>query len=763
MSQRSIILLILAVLCSTASLSQPLKPGEWRTYTSMTNVADILVNQDSSELWVATSGGLYRVPLASVDNAHVTGLRNSDGLRDNSCSALARGPSGDIFVGDSSGGISIFHPSSGTFDIVTDIASSSQFPHRQISKLLVDDSILYVCTGFGLSLYDLKSGVFTQTVTRFGNWTLQDTVFDVTIANDTIYTIVNGAVAYAPRHSSQLSAPFAWTLVDAPQGVSLRSITYFHGKIVVGSMQGLWTLNGDTLAFIPVKDSVSIARFAQDKLGNVLYAADARGNTLLSTTDLAQFTVIAFPRNSLQKTVTALAVTASGVRISGFNGGGITIDDGTTPMIGFSPDGPLTNDVTDLQFAQGGRTLYSLYGTNGLTLFRPDDGSWQLFPANNAPLPHVGYTRIFYDSVRSTLWAGAFGEGLFAFKFSPSFSVTRFTDTNGFPILYPSTVISQRANLDNQGNLLVPLWAADGRSLLISKDAITFNPVQLNPPGGWRPYGSAIQDLDGYYYVATQSWNQPEGFGISVVIPSGGDTSVTLIYGGSGGQLASGSIDAMVVDQDNGLWCGMNVGVQVVSHSRDFQTGALQFRARTLRFLDQQIVSSIAVDGVGNKWVGTQDGVFVVSPDGTDSLAHFTTANSPLIDNTITAIALDVATGEAYFSTPKGISRTSSVFKAGEPDYKTIRIYPNPLVQDGDDPVSLTVTGMKQGSSLLVLTPSGRRVATIDATQLGSTVRWNCRDENNKLLPSGVYLVGAVSSETDVTEFGMTKFVLVRK
>ena len=50
----------------------------------------------------------------------------------------------------------------------------------------------------------------------------------------------------------------------------------------------------------------------------------------------------------------------------------------------------------------------------------------------------------------------------------------------------------------------------------------------------------------------------------------------------------------------------------------------------------------------------TENGAFLVNLDGTEVLKHFTTENSPLLDDVVQSIAIDQWTGEVYFGTAKG-------------------------------------------------------------------------------------------------------------
>ncbi|MEY4938253.1 MAG: hypothetical protein RIS64_4614, partial [Bacteroidota bacterium] len=64
-------------------------------------------------------------------------------------------------------------------------------------------------------------------------------------------------------------------------------------------------------------------------------------------------------------------------------------------------------------------------------------------------------------------------------------------------------------------------------------------------------------------------------------------------------------------------------------------------------YFGNSMVSSIAIDSQGNKWFGTQTGVWKF--DGTN-YTHYHTSNSGLVDNGVAAIAID-AQGNKWFGT----------------------------------------------------------------------------------------------------------------
>ena len=90
-----------------------------------------------------------------------------------------------------------------------------------------------------------------------------------------------------------------------------------------------------------------------------------------------------------------------------------------------------------------------------------------------------------------------------------------------------------------------------------------------------------------------------------------------------------------------------------------------------------QYITSIAVDPVNNKWLGTKEGVFVLSADGSDILAHYDTDNSPLLDDEIETILVHPGNGIAYIATRRGLSSLSTAYVEPETSFTDLKVGPN--------------------------------------------------------------------------------------
>lgn len=222
-------------------------------------------------------------------------------------------------------------------------------------------------------------------------------------------------------------------------------------------------------------------------------------------------------------------------------------------------------------------------------------------------------------------------------------------------------------------------------------------------------------------------------------------------------------------DLDGRLWLGTDNGLFVVDDpdrwsDRDFLITQVKVpRNDGTNYADYllagAVVNAIAVDGANRKWIGTNgDGIYVVSPDGTVILHHFTLSDSPLVSDVIWSLAFHAETGEVFIGTDKGLmsyqSRTS--LAADELSADHVRIYPNPVRPDYDGPV--TVDGLVSDCEVKIVSLSGHVVAA--GTSQGGTFTWDGRGFSGQRVGSGVYHVMMAAPDGRSTAVG--KIAIVR-
>jgi len=744
--------------------AQPLRAGEWRSYTSMRDVLRVAVTPDSTAAWAVTSGGAFRANLENPNDS-VLALRNTNGLKDIELSAVAVDPNGNVYMGAASGLLEIYSEQTGRITHVTDISRSVQ-SQKKINDINVVGDRVYISTSFGLSIFNRSSitPYFLTTVDRFGTRPAGDSVLQTVESNGTIYAIQTKALVMAQRDRTE---PPSWSVVKPDTDIiNLTSLAVFKGKVYVGSSAGLFVYDnsGDSLQPVPGANTMNVTTLATH--GDSLYVlVPGGGGIIAASNDGVTFSYRAAPMAGASTQIVSLAF-AKNTRVYGGFRTGVVVERPGQSAYNVFADGPVSTTIADLAFSRSTGRLYVSHFSNGLSSFIPETNKWNAYSPIQGDIPQLHYKRMFYDSTRSRLWVGTeggLGSGGFAsvVETSPKPQVKLYDANSGIPMtIGDGYIIAGEVALDRNGSVIGATYASNGDGLTISKDGEQFQAVNLS--NRWYSYGVLAVDFDNNIWIGTDNHtSDPEPYGLFYVTPDG--TVGSISPNSSNSPLTGREINDLLVDQDDALWCATLSGIQIISNLYEANRPTVQkeWFGRSVPLVDQQVVKVMAADGINNKWIGTENGVFVVSPDGSDSLAHFTAENSPLLDNDINSIAIDPARGEAYIGTAKGISRVSTIFKEGKSDYSGLRVYPNPVVQTSEESPTVYIDGLVNGSVVKIYSVSGRHIATVDASQLGNTATWNGRDENGRQLASGVYLLSATSSST--TETGQTKFVIIRR
>ena len=204
-------------------------------------------------------------------------------------------------------------------------------------------------------------------------------------------------------------------------------------------------------------------------------------------------------------------------------------------------------------------------------------------------------------------------------------------------------------------------------------------------------------------------------------------------------------IYSMAQDHDNTIWVGTNAGLFLIPATIDFTTSNRCERVIIGRndgtqlgdyLLDNEQINHIVVDGANRKWIATAtSGVFLLSPNGEETIEHFTTENSPLSSNNVLSIAILESTGEVFFGTSQGL--VSYMSDAIEPakNFSDIYAYPNPVHPNYRGVV--TIRGLMANTEVRIVDASGNLVTTIQGN--GGEAVWDMTNAQGSRVASGIY------------------------
>ncbi len=244
------------------------------------------------------------------------------------------------------------------------------------------------------------------------------------------------------------------------------------------------------------------------------------------------------------------------------------------------------------------------------------------------------------------------------------------------------------------------------------------------------------------------------------------DDSYKLLNKETGqGALPSNTVLCMSLDKRGEMWVGTNQGLAIFSNpdlifngkknSFDARQIIIQVGSNYEVFLGKESINCIKVDPANRKWIGTRNGVVLVSADGYTVLKKFTTANSPLLSNNVVEIGIDESNGEVFFGTDKGIVSYTADATVGASNFSNVKIYPNPVKPDYES--DITIQGLKQNAVVKITDISGNLV--FETTSNGGTATWNGRNFNGLRVATGVYLILAADAEGNESYAGKILFI----
>jgi ligand-binding sensor domain-containing protein len=225
------------------------------------------------------------------------------------------------------------------------------------------------------------------------------------------------------------------------------------------------------------------------------------------------------------------------------------------------------------------------------------------------------------------------------------------------------------------------------------------------------------------------------------------DDSYRIINDGeSSGSLPSKEVNALAIDFDNNLWIGTDAGFAILYNAPGILDGQnqsftvqrikLKYEGNVEYLLGKTSISDIEIDGGNRKWIATTNaGLFLLSADGNDLIASYTTENSPLISNNLYDIQLNHDTGELFIVTDLGLVSFRVDATYGKSDYESTKVFPNPYKTNHSQ--GITIQGIKYDSDVKITDAAGNLV--YKTTSNGGTAYWNAKNFNGERVSPGIY------------------------
>ena len=310
-----------------------------------------------------------------------------------------------------------------------------------------------------------------------------------------------------------------------------------------------------------------------------------------------------------------------------------------------------------------------------------------------------------------------------------------------------------RSGIRNASNIL---WIADQKTGLITNQSSGFkqvSPAQGDTTISPRP-DSTVTDLNGL------SWTRlPETIGGGIIVSNADGSRKKVLSTSIGtGTLPAMKINSLALDQDGFVWFASAKGVGyfipdgVLEATR---VDAILPIYGQRRLFNNEECTALAVEPGNRKWIGTRTGLYLFNADGTELVRKFTSADSPLPSDIITALRYEAETGLLFVDTPAGMVSYQSDAKAPAESLNRIIIFPNPIRPGYSG--SVGISGLTGQSTVKITDLAGRLV--FETRSEGGLASWNLNDYTGRRARAGIYIVFVVSA--DGTEHQAGKLAII--
>ena len=775
---RSLLLLVCLIVTFNNLSAQPdtfppLKIGDWRQHLPWQR--SIYVTQSETKLFFATEWAVVEIDKADRSPRFLTKV---EGLSDVGMRLARYNKDADALVlAYTNSNLDLYYPANGEVVNLPFIKTNLNIiGDKQIYDVTFENKIAYLACGFGILKLNLeKAEVEYTTFTGVA-------VRSVALYNGNLYAGTEDGLYRIAKNDVNPEDFSRWDMLGTgaglPAGAAVNTMTVWNDKLWLGIGKTLYNFDGTTAGETSTQALRSVKYLTAEGAGLMIGWAN-ENNFGLGTVEYLESGGTPYEIFQPCQAEFPLYGIEDGAKKFWFadqNDKFRYYDHNTGQCDQFAYNSPLYEHSSEIAVGNGkvyiatpgsDPSLNATFRDWGIYIF--ENGQWKRFSVQSNPeLANDGcqyaHWRVATHPDEDRFFVGSFATGLIDAT-APGAPTKCYTQNNSILQNAGQSGLSRTAiggmAFDEDNNLWLANYDASAPIAVLKADGTLRN-------FSAAPANNLLQvavDQNGYKWFVI-------GFNGGVLVyDSGQDIDSPAddryrILSSANSVLPTNSVTSVAVDLEGDVWVGTAQGVVSFECGGNVFDASCVGRRRIVNvdgfngyLLETENVNTIAVDGANRKWFGTSNGVFVQSPDALTQVARFTVSNSPLFDNSITDIAVDPVTGEAWIGTQKGVlSVRSEATGGGRINSQTAYAYPNPVRPDYDGPIA--IYGLARDANVKITDAAGNMI--YEGTSLGGQAVWNGRDYLGRRAASGVYLIFATSSESfDSPDAIITKVVIL--
>jgi ligand-binding sensor domain-containing protein len=723
----------------------------WKGYFSYNEIVD--TESANGKVYATTQNAIFSKVLASSD---LTIFNSVTGFKPEAISTIHHSDNFNKTIAGNTNGLILIINSDGSITTKIDIIEDVPVPpnKKKINDFFEHNGRLYIATDYGISVLDLATSEFI--VTYFIGTSGQETqVLQTTVLGNDIYAVTRDfGIRRGNLNNPNLFDFSQWQTFDT--GFWIGIITVNNQLVAMNTNARTYRYNGTIFQEIlnHIQPGLKLKTNGTETIvttQNHVYVLNQGFSQLAHVTNIPGFTV----------NFTAATVVGDNIYLGTEKDGLFsTLLSNPTTFESMSPNGPVRNYIFRAKKAIN--FLWTVYGDYsrqynpfpledfGISKYSENNG-WETIPNSDLFQAKSICDLVISPTNQNLVYATSYLSGVLKIN-GDDIQIFDNSNTglNGLESISPSTV-DVRINspaFDSNGNLWVTNVVTAGTKRAIKT---------LRTDGQWQSY--SVQDVTSdpfsrYGPMAIDKnntkWIPTINDGLIAFNENFGNKFIVLNTDLGG--LPNNDVRCVAVDNRNQLWIGTFSGLRILSSVDRFiseteltansiiiQEGDL---AQELFF--QQAILDIAVDGANRKWVSIADGgVFLVSPNGQQTIFQFTKANSPLPSDNVNDIEIDGVSGEVFFATDKGMVSFLGTSTKPSDNLANVFVYPNPVRPEFLGTVK--ISGLTDNANVKITDIEGNLV--FETTTSGGTIEWDTTAFGKYKVASGVYMVFVASED----------------
>jgi len=761
------------------SFSQGVAIGQWREhlpYNSVISVAD-----EGNLVFAATPYALFSY---DKEDGSLQRYSKVNVLSDVGVSKIEwHNQKNTLIIGYRNGNIDLMKD--GTVKNYADIKRANILGSKKINNMFISGDSVYFSCDFGIVVFDLERLEVRDSyfIGPNGN---QIPVYDLDFLNDTIYAGTNLGIFSAYKNSPNLADFNNWKLDSAllRPGFIFNIVEVFNNQLIVNISKNTW--DSDT-SFIKSNgqwsklNQFTSSNKAQFRLNDGLFVVAQAGAIMFFDSDLQLVqNYWSFDGNFISPSDIVFDNSEQNLLWIGDTKLGLIRNKEQWNNTFIYPTGPFTDKVYALASATGkivgvpGARDISWNNTyTRLGYYAFENEAWTNKNTSNTAAFDTLWDAlaVIIDPQNTSRWyIGSFGKGLV--------EIVNHQIVN----VYDAKNTTMTGTVGMTGNVRVGGLTFDSDNNLWLTTSYTNQCISVKTAQNqWYSYSLPIvNSTDVYSDLVVDSYGNkwvimPKGGGMIVFNEKGtfantADDQYKRLNNSIGnGNLPSMNVYSIAEDKDGRIWIGTDKGIAVFYYPQNIFTGE-NFDAQQILvevggyvqpLMESETVNSIIVDGANRKWIATEKGgVFLLSPDGTEEILHFTTENSPILSDATGSIAIVPETGEVFFGTFEGLISYKGTATEPPPTYDDdsllVYAYPNPVRPDYNG--TIAVKNLVYNSWVKITDIYGNLI--FETRALGGQAVWDGKLPDGTKPNSGVYLVFATNN--DGSEKLVTKILFIR-